>query len=87
VLRGALLENTHYLAVAAGLRALRERRPLPPGLPVTVLAAPASPRWTARQRALADLLDARFEAVPGSGHLMMLDRPAALAAAILAHPA
>ncbi|MEU0660873.1 alpha/beta fold hydrolase [Streptomyces lavendulocolor] len=87
VLRGALLENTHYLAVAAGLLALRERRPLPPGLPVTVLAAPASPRWTARQRALADLLDARFEVVPGSGHLMMLDRPAALAAAILAHPA
>ncbi|GAA2475604.1 alpha/beta hydrolase [Streptomyces gobitricini] len=84
VLRGALLENTHYRAVAAELLALRERRPLPRGVPVTVLAAPASPRWTARQRALADLLGARFQTVPGSGHLMMLDRPEALAAAVLA---
>ncbi|MCS0638926.1 alpha/beta hydrolase [Streptomyces sp. LP05-1] len=86
VARGAVLENAHYLDVAAGLRALRERHPLPPGLPVTVLAAPegAGPRWTARQQALADLLTARFVSVPGSGHLMMLDRPDALADAVLA---
>lgn len=83
VLNGALLENTHYRAVAAELLALRERHPLPPGVPVTVLAAPASTRWTGRQRALADLLGARFEAVPGTGHLMMLDRPQALAEAVL----
>lgn len=84
VLRGALLENTHYRAVAAEVLALRERRPLPPGVPVTVLAAPASRRWTSRQHALADLLGARFATVPGSGHLMMLDDPQAVADAVLA---
>ncbi|GGU18758.1 alpha/beta fold hydrolase [Streptomyces lavendofoliae] len=84
VLRGALLENAHYRAVAAGLLALRAVRPLPPGAPVTVLAAPASPRWTARQRALAGLLGGRFRSVPGTGHLMMLDAPEVLAAEILA---
>ncbi|RST19329.1 alpha/beta hydrolase [Streptomyces sp. WAC05374] len=84
VLAGALLENTHYRAVAAELLALRERHPLPPGVPVTVLAAPASARWTARQRALADQLGARFEAVPDTGHLMMLDQPRVLAGAVLA---
>ncbi|GAA4922144.1 alpha/beta fold hydrolase [Streptomyces coeruleoprunus] len=87
VLRGALLENAHYRAVAAELLALRERYPLPAGLPVTVLAAPDSPdatdTWTARQRALADVLGARFEAVPDSGHLMMLDRPDVIAGAVL----
>ncbi|MFV0130176.1 alpha/beta fold hydrolase [Streptomyces sp. HMX112] len=85
VFQGALLENTHYRAVAAEVLALRDRHPLPPGVPVTVLAAPwgASTRWATRQRALADLLGARFTSVPGSGHLMMLDRPDALAAAVL----
>ncbi|MER7914648.1 alpha/beta hydrolase, partial [Streptomyces sp. NPDC096068] len=54
VLRGTLLENAHYGAVAAELLALRKDRPLPPGLPVTVLAAPdGSARWERRQRALA----------------------------------
>ncbi|MEE1751311.1 alpha/beta fold hydrolase [Streptomyces sp. SP18CS02] len=88
VFRGGLLENTHYRAVAAELLALRERHPLPAGLPVTVLAAPdQAARWTSRQRALADELDARFEAVPGAGHLMMLDRPDAVAGAVLAQKA
>ncbi|MFD3947020.1 alpha/beta fold hydrolase [Streptomyces sp. NPDC058579] len=84
VLRGTLLENAHYLAVAAELLALREERPLPPGVPVTVLAAPdGSARWARRQRALARRLDARYEAVELSGHLMMLDRPDAVAGAVL----
>ncbi|MEJ8634633.1 alpha/beta hydrolase [Streptomyces sp. MS2.AVA.5] len=82
VLRGALLENTHYRAVAAELLDLRERYALPE-VPVTVLAADAAGRrWTARQRAFAELLGARFQEVE-AGHLMMLDRPDAVAAAVL----
>ncbi|MEU9293173.1 alpha/beta hydrolase [Streptomyces sp. NPDC048266] len=84
VLRGALLENARYGAVAAELLALRERHPLPPDLPVTVLAAPdGSARWERRQRALARRLGARYEAVVPSGHLVMLDRPDAVAHAVL----
>ncbi|URN15885.1 MULTISPECIES: alpha/beta fold hydrolase [Streptomyces] len=90
VLDGALLENAHYRAVAADLLALRARRPLPGDLPVTVLAAPDSPdgtdRWTARQRALAAALGARLALVRGSGHLIMLDRPGAVAGAVLGPP-
>ncbi|MEU4496479.1 alpha/beta hydrolase [Streptomyces sp. NPDC023998] len=83
VMQGALLENTHYRAVAAELLDLRERHPLP-HVPVAVLAASAGgPRWAQRQRALAGLLGARFEAVAPSGHLMMLDRPDAVARAVL----
>ncbi|MER5713352.1 alpha/beta fold hydrolase [Streptomyces sp. NPDC002122] len=86
VLRGTLLENAHYGAVAAGLLALRVSHPLPPGLPVTVLAAPdGSARWEQRQRALARRLDASYEAAVPSGHLVMLDRPEAVARAVL-HP-
>ncbi|MFF8274960.1 alpha/beta fold hydrolase [Streptomyces lateritius] len=84
VLNGALLENTHYRAVAAELLALRERFPLPPGLPATVLAAPnGSARWARRQRALARRLGAHYEAAEPSGHLVMLDRPDAVARAVL----
>ncbi|MFF5451552.1 alpha/beta fold hydrolase [Streptomyces sp. NPDC012950] len=84
VLRGTLLENAHYGAVAAGLLALREDRPLPPDLPVTVLAAPdGSARWERRQRALARRLGARYEAAEPSGHLVMRDRPYAVARAVL----
>ncbi|MEU3478864.1 alpha/beta fold hydrolase [Streptomyces sp. NPDC033754] len=86
VLRGTLLENAHYGAVAAGLLALRDSHPLPPGLPVTVLAAPdGSARWEQRQRTLARRLDASYEAAVPSGHLVMLDRPEAVARAVL-HP-
>ncbi|MFI9121057.1 alpha/beta fold hydrolase [Streptomyces bikiniensis] len=84
VLRGTLLENARYGAVAAGLLALREDRPLPPGLPVTVLAAPdGSARWERRQRALARRLGARYEAAEPSGHLVMRDRPDRVARAVL----
>ncbi|MGW4206336.1 alpha/beta fold hydrolase, partial [Streptomyces sp. NPDC004726] len=83
-LEGALLENTHYRAVAAELLALRDRHALPAGVPVTVLAATGGGRrWTARQRALALLLGARFREIGRAGHLMMLDRPDAVARAVL----
>ncbi|MFI6640108.1 alpha/beta fold hydrolase [Streptomyces sp. NPDC050504] len=84
VLNGALLENTHYRAVAAQVLALRAARPLL--APTTVLAAPDSRRWTTRQRELAHLLDARLRIVPGAGHLMMLDAPEAVASSILTTP-
>ncbi|WP_432085232.1 alpha/beta fold hydrolase [Streptomyces sp. bgisy095] len=84
VLRGTLLENARYGAVAAELLALRDEHPLPPGLPVTVLAAPdGSARWERRQRALARRLGARYEAAEPSGHLVMRDRPDAVARAVL----
>ncbi|GAA3396293.1 alpha/beta hydrolase [Streptomyces roseoviridis] len=84
VLRGTLDENARYGAVAAELLALREHAPLPPGLPVTVLAAPnGSARWERRQRALARRLAARYEAAEPSGHLVMLDRPDRVAEAVL----
>ncbi|MGW2303460.1 alpha/beta fold hydrolase [Streptomyces sp. NPDC001809] len=84
VLRGVLLENAHYGAVAAELLALRATHPLPPGLPVTVLAAPeGSARWERRQRELARRLGARYEAAVPSGHLVMKDRPEAVARAVL----
>ncbi|MFE0647556.1 hypothetical protein ACFVZH_03060 [Streptomyces sp. NPDC059534] len=79
-----LLENAHYGDVAAGLLALRESRPLPTGLPVTVLAASGgSARWERRRRALARRLGARCEAVGPSGHPVMRDRPDAVARAVL----
>ncbi|GHG35093.1 alpha/beta fold hydrolase [Streptomyces zaomyceticus] len=84
VLRGTLLENARYGAVAAELLALRTTHPLPPGLPATVLAAPeGSARWERRQRALARRLGAHYEAAVPSGHLVMLDRPDAVARAVL----
>ncbi|MEU2158617.1 alpha/beta hydrolase [Streptomyces sp. NPDC019396] len=93
VLHGILNENTHYRAVAAELLALRERFPLPQAVPVTVLAAcdgrggPGgrfNRRWLERQRTLArGLGDAHFEAVEPAGHLVMLDRPDAVARAVL----
>jgi pimeloyl-ACP methyl ester carboxylesterase len=87
VLRGALLENTHYRATAAELLALRASRPLPPGIPVTVLAATGTPgggrRWAARQRELALALGGVFEETVSAGHLMMPDRPDAIARAVL----
>ncbi|WKD34928.1 alpha/beta fold hydrolase [Streptomyces xanthophaeus] len=88
VWRGALLENSRYLDMAAELRTLRETRPL--AVPTTVLAGydgsagrPAL-RWLARQADLADLLGARFEVAEPAGHLVMLDRPGQVARAVLA---
>ncbi|GHF32913.1 MULTISPECIES: alpha/beta fold hydrolase [Streptomyces] len=91
VARAVLMENARYRDVAAELEELRTHHSLPP-VPVTVLAAsPGSGswlerRWLQRQRALADRLDGRFEAVAPAGHLLMYDRPQAIAAAVLATP-
>ncbi|MDH6126591.1 alpha/beta hydrolase [Kitasatospora sp. GP82] len=88
-LRAALRENAAYLDVAAQLAELRHRAPLPP-VPVTVLAADdgggsrRNRRWLQAQRSLADLLGAEFRTVAPVGHLLMFDRPDAVAAAILA---
>ncbi|NML49464.1 alpha/beta fold hydrolase [Streptomyces sp. R302] len=84
VWRGALRENASYGSVAAELLALRRVRPLPPGAPVTVLAAPdGSARWEHRQRTLARRLGARYEAAEPSGHLVMRDAPGTLARVVL----
>ncbi|WP_198535478.1 alpha/beta fold hydrolase [Streptomyces caatingaensis] len=89
VVRALLMENARYWDVAAEVESLRAERPFPP-VPVTVLAAATgSGSWLerrrlARQRALATLLDGRFESVAPAGHLMMYDRPGVVAGAVLA---
>ncbi|MEU9134341.1 alpha/beta hydrolase [Kitasatospora sp. NPDC048540] len=83
-LRALLRENTAYLDDAAALAALRTARPLPDA-PVTVLAAArtdGSP-WLVRQRALAARLGGAFRTAVPAGHLLMIDAPAEVAAAIL----
>ncbi|MFD4977445.1 hypothetical protein ACFWOI_47135, partial [Streptomyces sp. NPDC058424] len=89
-LRAALAENATYADQAVELAVLRRSRTLPPGLPVTVLAAddprrPASrrERWLARQRALAAVLGGAFRPSEPAGHLLMLDRPEDVADAVL----
>lgn len=89
-LRAALAENATYTDQAIALATLRRSRPLPAGLPVTVLAAddprrPARRRenWLARQRALATALGGTFRVSARAGHLLMLDRPGDVADAVL----
>ncbi|MFJ8307862.1 MULTISPECIES: alpha/beta fold hydrolase [unclassified Streptomyces] len=82
VLRGMVLENARYHAVAAELLCLRRQFGLPL-VPVTVLAGGAGgPAWVRRQRALAATLGATFQLAPGAGHLVMLDSPAEVARAV-----
>ncbi|RII17073.1 putative aminoacrylate hydrolase RutD [Streptomyces sp. YIM 130001] len=81
--RAVLAENAGYRDVAAQLVAVRRQFPLPEELPVTVLAAGESRRWLERQVWLARTLDARLRISPGSGHLVMLDRPEDVARAVL----
>ncbi|MFE6055502.1 alpha/beta fold hydrolase [Kitasatospora sp. NPDC056446] len=88
-LRALLRENGRYLDLAAELDGLRRARPLPEGLPVTVLAADDGCRnrrtedWLAAQRELAALLGADFRTTAPAGHLVMFDRPDAVASAVL----
>lgn len=88
-LRALLRENARYLDVAAELDGLRRTHALPEGLPVTVLAADDGLRsrrteaWLAEQRELAALLGADFRTTAPAGHLVMFDRPDAVASAIL----
>ncbi|WP_327677180.1 alpha/beta fold hydrolase [Kitasatospora sp. NBC_00458] len=88
-LRALLRENGRYLDTAAELAGLRRTAPLPDGLPVTVLAADDGLRsrrteeWLAAQRELAVLLGADFRTTAPAGHLLMFDRPDAVASAVL----
>ncbi|MEU1421040.1 alpha/beta hydrolase [Kitasatospora sp. NPDC005751] len=88
-LRALLRENACYLDMAAELDELRGTAPLPPGLPVTVLAADDGCRGSrtrarlAEQRGLAALLGGDFRSTAPAGHLLMFDRPDAVASAIL----
>ncbi|MFI6846875.1 alpha/beta hydrolase [Kitasatospora sp. NBC_00085] len=88
-LRALLRENAAYLDLAAALAELRVAAPLPDELPVTVLAADDGCRIRrtqerlGSQRDLASLLGADFRTTAPAGHLMMFDRPDAVASAIL----
>ncbi|MDQ8701357.1 alpha/beta hydrolase [Streptomyces sp. LHD-70] len=82
-LRALLAEHATYADVAAQLAALRRESGLSAGLPVTVLTAGTDRRWLARQRRLAELLDADHRVSPEAGHLLMLDRPHHVAGAVL----
>ncbi|MFG2646608.1 alpha/beta fold hydrolase [Streptomyces sp. NPDC048436] len=89
VLQASLVEYATYGDAAAELAVLRRKLPLPEGIPVTVLAASAgasgsgSGKWLARQRGLAEELDAEFRVAEDSGHVVMRDRPAEVAEAVL----
>ncbi|MFI9332198.1 alpha/beta fold hydrolase [Kitasatospora sp. NPDC052868] len=88
-LRALLRENSRYLDMAAELDGLRRTTPLADGLAVTVLAADdgcdtrRTRDWLDDQRALAGLLGADFRTTAPAGHLLMFDRPDAVASAIL----
>ncbi|MDI3405979.1 alpha/beta fold hydrolase [Streptomyces cavernicola] len=81
-LRAMVAEHATYLDVAAQLAVLRRQSGLSAGLPVTVLTAGADRRWLRRQRRLAALLAADHRISPESGHLLMLDHPHDVAAAV-----
>ncbi|WP_156725265.1 alpha/beta fold hydrolase [Streptomyces apocyni] len=82
--RAILTEYASYPDQAAELASLRREFPLSARTPVTVLAAGGGRRWLERQARLAAALDARFTVAAPSGHLVMLDRPADVADAVLA---
>ncbi|MFF2141397.1 alpha/beta fold hydrolase [Kitasatospora sp. NPDC058190] len=88
-LRALLREYGRYLDMAAELDDLRRTRPLPEDLPITVLASDDGCRnrrtenWLAEQRELAALLGADYRATAPAGHLVMFDRPDAVAFAVL----
>ncbi|GAB3133983.1 alpha/beta hydrolase [Tsukamurella serpentis] len=88
-LRAAVLENGRYSELARRLAELRERAPMPSGVPVTVAAGhpgrptPTALSWLREQRGLADLLGAWFAVITPSGHQVMVDQPAQCAALIL----
>lgn len=79
----ATAESFGYERQAWDLQELRARHPWH-GLPVTVLSAAdaSAGREVADQARLCRLLDGRQLVVEGSRHLMMLDRPDAVVAAV-----
>ncbi|CAM3952521.1 alpha/beta hydrolase [Nocardiopsis tropica] len=88
-LRAALLENGQYPVIAHELVDVRQRYPLRAGMPVTVGAAytgkptPWAASWLRQQRGFADRLHARFAVIAPSGHHVMVEQPAQVAALIL----
>ncbi len=84
---GALLENAQYAAMARELLDLRQRHPRLTAPATVVAAAPAlrspwSRWWLQVQRRYAAALGAQFAVVAPSGHHMMMDQPAQVAALI-----
>ncbi|MFG3283730.1 alpha/beta fold hydrolase [Streptomyces sp. NPDC048111] len=82
VLRGLLLENAAYGALAAELLALRGELGVLDACGVVVAGGAGGGCWVARQRGLAGVLGVDFRLVPDAGHLLMLDAPSALATTI-----
>ncbi|MGA4543293.1 alpha/beta fold hydrolase [Uniformispora flossi] len=88
-LTAAFTENTTYLDQAAELLRLRDRTAFP-DVPLRVLAAAGGrepdavkARWLDRQRALAAMAPrGRCDIVEDAAHLLMIDRPDAVAAAV-----
>jgi pimeloyl-ACP methyl ester carboxylesterase len=65
------------------LALLRGQRTFP-AIPVRVLSVAGGRRLLGAQSALAGMLGGEHQVIAGSGHLMMIDRPDAVAAAVLA---
>ncbi|MEU9100630.1 alpha/beta hydrolase [Streptomyces sp. NPDC048361] len=86
VLRGMVLENARYHAVAAELLCLRREFALSAGRRVVLAGGAGGARWVARQQGLAGALGAAFLLAEGAGHLVMLDAPARTAEAISPTP-
>jgi pimeloyl-ACP methyl ester carboxylesterase len=82
-----IAEQAAYAAQIADLAALRKEIEWP-GLPVRVLTAAGDggETWVRAQAWLAEQLRAEHTVVAGSRHLMMLDRPDAIAAAVRSLP-
>lgn len=78
-----MAESMAYDRQGWDLQELRVRRAWPQVPTVVLSAADASSgKWVHQQERLARLLGARQVVVPGSKHLMMLDRPDAIADAV-----
>jgi pimeloyl-ACP methyl ester carboxylesterase len=83
VMASVVAEQAAYSQQMHDLADLRRLHPWP-GVPTIVLAAMRNQGrgWRTKQRWLADLLRAEYREVSQSRHMMMLDDPAAIAAAV-----
>lgn len=79
-----IAESAGYRRQANDLLELRAATVWPTGLPVEVITAARSggERWIAAQRELADRLGGRQTVLPRSRHLVMIDEPQMIAAAV-----